>query len=64
LAPPLLTFLTKSLDVQPHHLECLENIFVGAAPVGQTLINQFKEKAPSVAVREGEIIPKENFLNA
>ena len=42
-----------SPDVKPHHLESLEYIMVGAAPVGPALIELFKKKAPNVGFREG-----------
>ena len=32
----------------------LRFVFVGAAPVGQALIEKFKEKAPECVFREGE----------
>jgi hypothetical protein len=40
--------------VKPEHLQSLHHIHVGAAPVGEALINQFREKAPNVLLREGE----------
>lgn len=53
-APPLVAFCCHNSDVKPHHLENLMHIKVGAAPVGETLINQFREKAPHVLFREGK----------
>ena len=55
-APPLVAFCAHSPDVKPHHLENLIHIKVGAAPVGETLINQFREKAPNVLFREGQYL--------
>ena len=52
-APPLVSFCAHSPDVRPDHLESLIHIKVGAAPVGEALIKQFKKKAPNVHFREG-----------
>ena len=40
--------------VKPHHLESLEFVFIGAAPVGEVLASKFKEKAPNCQFREGK----------
>jgi len=53
IAPPLLSFLTNNAAVQPRHLKPLKYILVGAAPVSQSHIRAFKEKAPHVEFREG-----------
>ena len=55
-APPLVQFCAYSPDVKPHHLESLEYIMIGAAPLGETLANKFREKAPNCEVREGNEI--------
>ena len=44
--------------VKPHHLESLEFVFIGAAPVGEVLASKFKEKAPNCQFREGKRIFK------
>ena len=46
-------FLANNSDVTHQHLETVEQILVGAAPVGEALVNKFLEKAPHVAFREG-----------
>ena len=53
LVPPLVQFCANSPDVKPHHLESLEYVFIGAAPVGEALASKFKEKAPQCQFREG-----------
>jgi len=53
IAPPLLSFLTNNAAVKPRHLQPLKYILVGAAPVSQSHIRAFKEKAPHVEFREG-----------
>ncbi len=51
--PPLVAFCASHPSVTPAHLECVKFVFVGAAPVGQALIDKFKEKAPHCIFREG-----------
>ena len=53
-APPLVGWCAMSPEVKPHHLESLEYIMVGAAPVGTALVELFKKKAPHVSFREGK----------
>lgn len=53
LAPPLVGFCASNPKVEQKHLESIKHIMVGAAPVGETLINEFKLKAPNVHFREG-----------
>ena len=53
LAPPLVGFCANSPLVESKHLESLKYIMVGAAPVGETLVEAFKKKAPTVHFREG-----------
>ena len=48
--------------MKPEHLESLRYIHVGAAPVGETLINLFKEKAPNVVFREGKFFLYRSWL--
>eukprot|EP00095_Tigriopus_kingsejongensis_P005252 maker-scaffold353_size198981-snap-gene-0.37 protein:Tk05252 transcript:maker-scaffold353_size198981-snap-gene-0.37-mRNA-1 annotation:"hypothetical protein CAPTEDRAFT_4190" len=52
-APPLVGFCANHPDVKPHHLESIESVFVGAAPVGKALSESFLRKAPHIAFREG-----------
>jgi len=52
MAPPLVQFLAKSSDATPKHFESLEKVFVGAAPVGESLILEFLKKAPAAEFRE------------
>ncbi|TRY61085.1 hypothetical protein TCAL_11080 [Tigriopus californicus] len=52
-APPLVGFCANHPDVKPHHLESVESVFVGAAPLGKALIDRFLKKAPQVKIREG-----------
>jgi len=53
LAPPLVGFCAANPKVEQKHLESIKYIMVGAAPVGEALINAFKLKAPNVHFREG-----------
>jgi len=53
LVPPLVQFCAYNPVVKPHHLESLEFVFIGAAPVGEVLASKFKEKAPNCQFREG-----------
>ena len=39
--------------VKPHHLESVQRVFIGAAPVGEAVASQFKKKAPNLQFREG-----------
>ena len=55
LVPPLVQFCAYNPMVKPHHFERLEYVFVGAAPVGETLASKFKEKAPNCQFREGGV---------
>lgn len=52
-APPLVGFCAASPKVEARHLDSIKHIMVGAAPVGESLINDFKRKAPNVHFREG-----------
>ena len=52
MPPPLVQFLAKSEKATPKHLESLEKVFVGAAPVGVSLIEDFLKKAPQAEFRE------------
>jgi len=52
MPPPLVQFLAKSEKATVKHLESLEKVFVGAAPVGVSLIDDFLKKAPQVQFRE------------
>lgn len=52
LAPPLLSFLASSSQVNRDHMESVKDIIVGAAPLGPALIEQFKEKFPDPTLRE------------
>ena len=52
-APPLVGFCANHPKVEPQHLETIKKIMVGAAPVGETLIEVFKRKAPHVFFCEG-----------
>ena len=51
-APPLLGFCANNPKVKIKHLETVKYVMVGAAPVGETLVNDFKQKAPSAQFRE------------
>ena len=53
-APPLVTFCANHPMITPAHLESLVYVMVGAAPVGQALIDSFRAKAPKVVFREGK----------
>ena len=53
LAPPVVLFLANNSEVTHKHLESVETVLVGAAPVGEALVNKFLEKAPHIAFREG-----------
>ena len=53
--PPLAQFCAYDDRVKPEHLESVEYIMIGAAPVGDALAKAFKEKAPHCQFREGEI---------
>ena len=46
-------FLANNSDITKKHLESVKTILVGAAPVGEALVNKFLEKAPHVSFREG-----------
>ena len=52
-APPLVGFCAANPKVESKHLRSIKYIMVGAAPVGEALINDFKQKAPHVHFREG-----------
>jgi len=52
-APPLVGFCANHPKVEPKLLDTIKYIMVGAAPVGETLIEEFKRKAPHVHFREG-----------
>ena len=54
IVPPLVQFCAYNPVVKPHHLESLEFVFIGAAPVGEVLASKFKEKAPNCQFREGK----------
>ena len=55
LAPPLLAFCADNSGVKAEALHRLHHVMVAAAPTGPTLLRRFKEKAPSVYVKEGKI---------
>ena len=48
LVPPLVGVLTSHPAIGPDHLASLRLVFVGAAPVGKSLIAKFHQKAPQV----------------
>ena len=50
--PPLLDFCANDSKVELKHLETIKYVMVGAAPVGETLIKDFKRKAPNIQLRE------------
>ena len=50
LVPPLLGFLASSPLVTPDLLAPIRQINTGAAPAGQTLLSQFRAKAPSYTI--------------
>ena len=52
-APPLVGFCAANPNVEEKHLKSIKHIMVGAAPVGESLIDAFKQKAPNVHFREG-----------
>lgn len=52
MAPPLVQFCAKSDKATKKHFEALEKVFVGAAPVGESLIHDFLKKAPHAQFRE------------
>ena len=52
MAPPLVQFVAKYEKATTKHLEKLEKVFVGAAPVGESLIHDFLKKAPNAQFRE------------
>ena len=54
VAPPLLAFLVASPAVTPQLVGDMRDVLAAAAPVGVSLIEKFKEKAPNVVVREGQ----------
>ena len=56
VVPPLVGFYAQHPDVKPHHVQDLKSIFVGAAPVGPALANQFKAKVPHCLFREGLVL--------
>jgi len=53
LPPPLISFLADHPSIKPHHLESLRYVMVGAAPVGPSLEQRFRKKAPGIPLREG-----------
>ena len=53
LVPPLVGFCANHPAVKPGHFDTVEYVMVGAAPVGQALIDKFHQKAPKVLFREG-----------
>ena len=53
LAPPLLAFCADNAMVKAEALQRLHHVMTAAAPTGPTLLKRFKEKAPSVFVKEG-----------
>ena len=55
VAPPLLGFLIASPSATPELFSEMRDILAAAAPVGVSLIEKFKEKAPNVVVREGKM---------
>ena len=55
MAPPLLGFLIASPAADPALFGEMRDILAAAAPVGVSLIEKFKQKAPNVVVREGRI---------
>ena len=61
MAPPLLGFLIASPAATPALFSGMRDILAAAAPVGVSLIEKFKEKAPNVVVREGTFeVAKQN----
>ncbi len=52
-APPLVQFCAYNPAVTSKHLESLEYIMIGAAPVGEAVAKAFKAKAPNCQFREG-----------
>ena len=61
IVPPLVQFCAYNPVVKPHHLESLEFVFIGAAPVGEVLASKFKEKAPNCQFREGKLFFKYTY---
>ena len=55
-APPLVQFCAYNPAVTPDHLASLEYVMGGAAPIGESLAQAFKEKAPNCTFREGTLI--------
>jgi len=52
VAPPLALFLANSPDVKPHHLDSVKDVVSAAAPLGQSLVDQFTAKFPQTVIRE------------
>lgn len=48
--------------MKPELLTQVDNVLVGAAPVGKALIQKFKEKAPTVKFREGKCMNFDNNI--
>ena len=59
VAPPLLGFLIASPAADPALFGEMRDILAAAAPVGVSLIEKFKQKAPNVVVREGWLVQYE-----
>ncbi|KAB7506501.1 4-coumarate--CoA ligase 1 [Armadillidium nasatum] len=54
LVPPLIGFLENSSLVKPSTLDSVHTIYCGAAPLGQSMVDQFFEKfGPKIHVAEG-----------
>ena len=55
LAPPLLGFCADNDGVTKEALKNVHHVMTAAAPTGPTLLRRFKQKAPTVLVKEGTV---------
>ncbi|TYG82881.1 hypothetical protein ES288_D01G124900v1 [Gossypium darwinii] len=55
LVPPILLVMVKEADVirKKYDLSSLQSIVCGGAPLSKDLINRFREKFPSIYIRQG-----------
>ena len=54
LVPPLVSWYANDSEVETRHVQDLRFVYVGAAPVGESVANKFWEKAPHCQFKEGK----------
>ena len=63
VVPPLIQFIASSPDVKDSHVESVNIVNNGAAPVGPNDVERLLKKAPNIQFTQGTICQLLNTLN-